>query len=623
MSIRSKVILPYLVLTLLVAVTGAYTVTRLVADSLVERLTNQLLEAGRVVNSNFVILELSQVETARLFAFTQGLPDALYDEQRDRLENLVTPLAGGSGIENVILVNMQGAEIFHTQFGPDGRTFVDVTAPNMPVDLSIIDVLIKNNDPLQLPQRELSRDRDNRVYYFTGIPVSLNDEMIGVVVVGTSIETIVPSLKTTSLADVILYGEDGRSIASSITTADKKVFTQIISIAPETYQELIGAEELVLGENISVDNREFSIARGRLQVGSASLGVFAVVLPSNFIIQAGAASRNLYVGIFMAATVIVILIGYGVARIITNPLQSLVNTSQAISRGDLSRRTGIQNKDEIGVLAKSFDQMTESLEQRTLELERTNRVLEQMDRAKGSFIHISAHELRTPMTLIQGYSQLLEQKADTDPSLEALSKGIAEGTNRMTGIINSMLDVSRIDNQTLKISLEGLKVRPVIDKVIGEFNEALEEREIALTTEGIDELPLIPADAELLYKVFYHVIMNAIKYTPDHGSIRVSGRVANEKEVEISIQDTGIGINPEYLELVFEKFYQTGEIMLHSSSKTKFKGGGPGLGLAIARGILKAHHGRIWLESPGYSEETFPGTTCYIRLPIDGNEHGE
>ena len=623
MSIRNKVILPYLVLTLLVAVTGAYTVTRLVADSLVERLTNQLLEAGRVVNSNFVILELSQVETARLFAFTQGLPDALYDEQRDRLENLVTPLAGGSGIENVILVNMQGAEIFHTQFGPDGRTFVDVTAPNMPVDLSIIDVLIRNNDPLQLPQRELSRDRDNRVYYFTGIPVSLNDEMIGVVVVGTSIETIVPSLKTTSLADVVLYGEDGRSIASSITTADKKVFTQIISIAPETYQELIGAEELVLGENISVDNREFSIARGRLQVGSTSLGVFAVVLPSNFIIQAGAASRNLYVGIFMAATVIVILIGYGVARIITNPLQSLVNTSQAISRGDLSRRTGIQNKDEIGVLAKSFDQMTESLEQRTLELERTNRVLEQMDRAKGSFIHISAHELRTPMTLIQGYSQLLEQKADTDPSLEALSKGIAEGTNRMTGIINSMLDVSRIDNQTLKISLEGLKVRPVIDKVIGEFNEALEEREIALTTEGIDELPLIPADAELLYKVFYHVIMNAIKYTPDHGSIRVSGRVANEKEVEISIQDTGIGINPEYLELVFEKFYQTGEIMLHSSSKTKFKGGGPGLGLAIARGILKAHHGRIWLESPGYSEETFPGTTCYIRLPIDGNEHGE
>jgi signal transduction histidine kinase len=622
-SIRSKVILPYLVLTLLVAVTGAYTVTRLVADSLVERLTNQLLEAGRVVNSDFVNLEVRQVDIARLFAFTQGLPESLVDEQQDTLESLVTPLAGGSGIENVILVNMGGEEIFHTQIGPDGTTFIDVTAPRVPVDLPMIDVLIRNNDPAQLPQRELARDRNNRIYYFTGLPVSLNDEMIGVVVVGTSIETLMPPLKTTSLADVVVYGQDGYAIGSTIAATDKEVLNQVISITPETYQELVGSEELVLGENISVDGREYSIARGRLQVGNATLGVFAVVLPSKFIIQAGADSRNLYVAIFMAAMVVVILIGVVVARVITNPLQSLVTTSQAISQGDLSRRTGIQNRDEIGVLAKSFDHMTENLEQRTLELERTNRVLEQMDRAKGSFIHISAHELRTPMTLIQGYSQLLEQKAGSDSSLEALSKGIAEGTARMTGIINSMLDVSRIDNQALRISLEGLKLKFVIDKVIVEFEEALQERQITLTTEGIEDLPLIPADAELIYKVFYQVIMNAIKYTPDEGSIRVSGRVTDEKEVEVSIRDTGIGIDPEYHELVFEKFYQTGEIMLHSSSKTKFKGGGPGLGLAIARGILKAHHGRIWLESPGYNEETCPGTTCYIRLPIDGNEHGE
>jgi len=485
-------------------------------------------------------------------------------------------------------------------------------------------VLIRNNDPEQLPQRALARDRNNRIYYFTGLPVSISDEMIGVVVVGTSIETIMPPLKTTSLADVIIYGEDGHSIASTIVATDKNFFNRVISIAPETYQELIGAEELVLGENISVDSRDYSIARGRLQVGNDSLAVFAVVLPSNFVIQAGAASRNLYVGIFMAAMIVVILIGYLVARIITNPLHSLVSTSQAISRGDLSRRTGIKNKDEIGVLAKSFDKMTENLESRTLELERTNRVLEQMDRAKGSFIHISAHELRTPMTLIQGYSQLLEQKAGSDPSLEALSKGIAEGTNRMTGIINSMLDVSRIDNQALNISLEGLKLNFVIDKVLDEFSEALKERRISLSRDGIDELPLIPGDGELIYKVFYQVIMNAIKYTPDNGSIQINGRaVEEEKEVEISIQDTGIGIDPEFQELVFEKFYQTGELMLHSSSKTKFKGGGPGLGLAIARGILTAHHGRIWLESPGHNEETCPGTTCYIRLPIDGNEHGK
>ena len=104
----------------------------------------------------------------------------------------------------------------------------------------------------------------------------------------------------------------------------------------------------------------------------------------------------------------------------------------------------------------------------------------------------------------------------------------------------------------------------------------------------------------------------------------VGGRVVESvlpHEIEITIRDTGIGIDPQNQELVFEKFYQTGEVLLHSSGKTKFKGGGPGLGLAIARGIVNAHRGRIWLESPGYDETTNPGTTVFVRLPIKGPDN--
>ena len=134
---------------------------------------------------------------------------------------------------------------------------------------------------------------------------------------------------------------------------------------------------------------------------------------------------------------------------------------------------------------------------------------------------------------------------------------------------------------------------------------------------------MIDVDVEMMRKVFYHVIMNAIKYTPDGGKVSVSGKViedSNKPEVEITVSDTGIGIAPQNHELVFEKFYQTGEVMLHSSGKTKFKGGGPGLGLAIARGIVEAHGGRIWLDSPGHDEETNPGTTVYVRLPVNGQK---
>jgi signal transduction histidine kinase len=169
-----------------------------------------------------------------------------------------------------------------------------------------------------------------------------------------------------------------------------------------------------------------------------------------------------------------------------------------------------------------------------------------------------------------------------------------------------------------------MEIHPVLEKVRNVFGSALEERKISLTITGLADLPVICADKDLLYKVFYHVIGNAIKYTPDGGMVIVSGRLMQDvpkDEVEIAVRDTGIGIDQENQELVFEKFYQTGEVLLHSSGKTKFKGGGPGLGLAIARGIVNAHHGRIWLESPGYNEATNPGTTVFVRVPVDGSGH--
>jgi signal transduction histidine kinase len=160
----------------------------------------------------------------------------------------------------------------------------------------------------------------------------------------------------------------------------------------------------------------------------------------------------------------------------------------------------------------------------------------------------------------------------------------------------------------------------LIKKVNKGFEKAFEERNIAMNTDGLRDLPLVPADPDQLIKVFNNIIMNAIKYTPDGGSINVSGRYLNGNEppqVEIAIHDTGIGIDPALQHLIFEKFNQTGDVLLHSSGKTKFKGGGPGLGLAIARGIVQAHGGRIWVESPGYNEEAHLGSTFFVSLPAE------
>jgi signal transduction histidine kinase len=124
----------------------------------------------------------------------------------------------------------------------------------------------------------------------------------------------------------------------------------------------------------------------------------------------------------------------------------------------------------------------------------------------------------------------------------------------------------------------------------------------------------------LIQKAVYQLIVNAIKYTPDGGKIHITARPSvmddNSPALEIAVRDRGIGLDAEHHELVFEKFYQVGKVALHSSGKTTFKGGGPGLGLALVRGVAQAHGGKTWVESAGHDEINLTGSTFYLLLPL-------
>ena len=376
MSIRFKVILPYLLLTLIVAVTGAYIVTRLVSSSLNERLTNQLIEAGRVISDTMARQEIQQLESARLIAYTRGLGDAIQAGDTDQVISLAQPAAGGSNVENLMIFDGHGHESIHLIQQADG-SIPSVTQTGRPTTLAIVKNILAENNPGSLPQRALALDAvDGRYYYFTCIPVVAANQVVGVAVIGTSINTLLAHLKSTSLADVIIYGESGQAIASSLGgTGTEILFQRTISITPQEYQELIARNDTVQGKNISADGSWYSLARGPLKVGTDRIAVFAVVLPQDFVVQSGATNRNIYVALYSVAMIAVILIGYLVARLIINPLSRLVHTSRAIAGGDLTRRTDIDSRDEIGVLATTFDTMTENLQERTRELEKTNRIL--------------------------------------------------------------------------------------------------------------------------------------------------------------------------------------------------------------------------------------------------------
>jgi signal transduction histidine kinase len=164
-------------------------------------------------------------------------------------------------------------------------------------------------------------------------------------------------------------------------------------------------------------------------------------------------------------------------------------------------------------------------------------------------------------------------------------------------------------------------LKRIIDDLIRNFEKATAERRIRIYPQHAEGVPNINGDPVLIQKALYQLIINAIKYSPDDSMIIITTRPVtmgdNSPGVEVAVRDRGIGLDPEHHELVFEKFYQVGSVAIHSSGKTSFKGGGPGLGLAIVRGVAHAHGGRVWVESAGHDEVNFSGSTFYLQLPVD------
>ncbi len=312
---------------------------------------------------------------------------------------------------------------------------------------------------------------------------------------------------------------------------------------------------------------------------------------------------------------------------IVGALQVLINTTMQVVRERLTDSEAIEVVETLlpywlHMLEYAANQeMRAQLDHTTSELERVQRELERLDKSKSDFISVAAHELKTPLTLIEGYAAMLRDVLETaDPAVQAQAKplleGIFRGSERTREIVDDLIDVSLIDNDMLKLAFQPLWLGQIFRSLADELAPVLQERKLTLKIHrfpGSDRL--IFGDVERLQQVFRNLLTNAIKYTPDGGRITIDGRLL-PGFVEVKVADTGIGIDPENQRLIFDKFGRLGDPQTHSSGKTRFKGGGPGLGLAIAKGIVEAHGGSIWVESPGYDEEKCPGSTFHVLLPL-------
>ena len=256
---------------------------------------------------------------------------------------------------------------------------------------------------------------------------------------------------------------------------------------------------------------------------------------------------------------------------------------------DVTSKVRLQNQ-----LERSYEKMTQTYQE-----------LERVTKMKTQFIDIVSHELRTPLTVMRGYIDLIESEYSTklEPKFATRLSIIKANTDRLYALVESMLDVSRLEKGSLQIHPEPVKIDTMLDEIVRARAKDAEEKKQVLTFEAEGELPLILADRRRIKDVFNNIIDNAIKYTQEGGRIQVGARDEG-KIIHAWVKDNGVGIPLENLGRLFDRF------LIVTSNDLSHQVDRLGLGLPISKGIVEAHGGRIWVES-----QVGKGSVFHVDLP--------
>ncbi len=283
------------------------------------------------------------------------------------------------------------------------------------------------------------------------------------------------------------------------------------------------------------------------------------------------------------------------------------------------KREHVDGAEKVELLQEHTQRLVTSLEQTITELRDANDKLRRMEKVKTDFIVLSGHELRTPLTLIYGYSHLLlspRLQEHISPETRPMLEKISNASERLSSVLEDIVNVALIAADQLDLTFDAVDLGALTLSVIEQFRQASQERGQRLETSNLEGLVHIQGDQNYLRRAVANVISNAIKFTPDGGLIQVW--CEERKDVlDLVVRDTGIGIDRDEQDHIFDKFYVLENTDLHSTSMTNYKGGGMGLGLSVVRGVVEAHGGRVCVESKGHDEETLPGSTFHLILPIN------
>jgi signal transduction histidine kinase len=282
----------------------------------------------------------------------------------------------------------------------------------------------------------------------------------------------------------------------------------------------------------------------------------------------------LLVGVVAASVSLVV--ARQMARGMTQPLRDMAAAARRMEVGDYSVRVETKSRDEVGALAAAFNRMSEELEH--------------LEQSRRDLVANVSHELKTPIAAIRAHLEnLLDGVEHPDPATLGVMLAQVE---RLGRLVDQLLDLSRLESGEVPLRIEALPLQPLVDDLISEIDVALPGRGVDVRNRVPVDLPALSADRERVHQVLFNLVDNAVRFTPDGGSVTISARRRNGS-VEVAVADTGAGIAAEHLPRLFERFYRA------DAARTRGEGG-TGIGLAIARSVVEAHGGRISAESePG------------------------
>jgi signal transduction histidine kinase len=295
-----------------------------------------------------------------------------------------------------------------------------------------------------------------------------------------------------------------------------------------------------------------------------------------------------------AALALTVLIGGWLTRTLLRPIHELRRGMAVVAEGDFTPdvRVNSRREDELGDLARSFDSMT--------------RQLSELDRLKAEFVSVASHEIKTPLSVIRGYTALLLDGIYgqvSEPQKKTLAS-ISDQTDRLTRLVQRLLDISRFEAGGGRLELREIPLRFFLNDLAHGFDALAIQNRIDFALEIAEDLPEgMTGDPDRLNEVLGNLLSNAFKFTPQGGKIRLVAMPAPDGMV-IEVRDTGIGIPPDKLPKIFEKFFQV-------ENEAQPRSVGSGLGLAIAQEIVEAHGGTITAES-----QVGRGTTFRVILPL-------